>query len=95
MREASTGLKAAWRLQITGAGLWLRLANSIPGQKSPSLGESLDAAALVWSKAPVTVGANDTSPLIRFKDGFWLAIPLPAAGKSHARRPDNPCEWER
>jgi len=37
---------------------------------------------LVWSKAPVIVGAHDTGPLIRSKDGFWLAIPLPAAGKS-------------
>ena len=29
MREAGTGLKTAWRLQITGAGLGPRLANSI------------------------------------------------------------------
>jgi hypothetical protein len=30
------------------------------------------------------VGAHDTGPLIRSKNGFWLAIPLPAAG-SHGR----------
>ena len=29
MREAGTGLKTAWRGQITGAGLGRRLANSI------------------------------------------------------------------
>ena len=80
MREAGTGLKTAWRLQITGAGLGPRLANSIRSQNFPRSGESLDAAALVWSKAPVIVGAHDTGPLIRSKDGFWLAIPLPAAG---------------
>ncbi|MFT3687780.1 DUF6441 family protein [Paenirhodobacter sp.] len=82
MREAGTGLKSAWRLLITGAGLGPRLANSIRSQNFPRSGESLDAAALVWSKAPVIVGAHDTGPLIRSKNGFWLAIPLPAAGKS-------------
>jgi hypothetical protein len=28
------------------------------------------AAALVWSKAPVIVGAHDTGPLIRSKNGL-------------------------
>ena len=74
MREAGTGLKSAWRTQITGAGLGRRLANSIRNQNFPRSAESLDAAALVWSKAPVIVNAHDTGPLIRSKDGFWLAI---------------------
>jgi hypothetical protein len=81
MREAGTDLKSDWRGQITGAGLGQRLGNSIRSQNFPRSGESLDAAALVWSKAPVIVGAHDTGPLIRSKDGFWLAIPLPAAGR--------------
>jgi hypothetical protein len=49
MREAGTGLKTAWRGQITGAGLGRRLANSIQSQNFPRSGESLNAAALVWS----------------------------------------------
>ncbi len=32
MREASTGIKTAWRAQITGAGLGQRLANTIRSQ---------------------------------------------------------------
>ena len=80
MREAGTGLKSAWRTQITGAGLGTRLANSIRLASFPKSGDSLSAAALVWSNAPVIVGAHDTGPLIRSKDGFWLAIPTPAAG---------------
>ena len=95
MRIAGTGLKDAWRAQITGAGLGPRLANSIRSQNFPRSGESLDAAALVWSKAPVIVGAHDTGPLIRSKDGFWLAIPLPAAGKSLRGGRITPGEWER
>ncbi len=95
MREAGTGLKSDWRAQITGAGLGRRLANSIRNQTFPRSGESLDAAALVWSKAPVIIGAHDTGPLIRSKDGFWLAIPTPAAGKGARGRRLSPGEWER
>jgi hypothetical protein len=95
MREAGTGLKTAWRLQITGAGLGPRLANSIRNQNFPRSGESLDAAALVWSKAPVIVGAHDTGPLIRSKDGFWLAIPTEAAGRGLRGGKITPGEWER
>ncbi|MBJ6372754.1 DUF6441 family protein [Sedimentitalea arenosa] len=95
MREAGTGLKTAWRNQITGAGLGRRLANSIRSQTFPKAGESLNAAALVWSKAPVIVGAHDTGPLIRSKDGFWLAIPLPAAGRGRGGARMTPGEWER
>ncbi|MCE8523470.1 hypothetical protein KBY30_20995 [Ruegeria pomeroyi] len=95
MREAGTGLKTAWRGQITGAGLGTRLGNSIRSQTFPKAGESLNAAALVWSKAPVIVSAHDTGPLIRSKDGLWLAIPLPAAGKSLRGGRITPGEWER
>jgi hypothetical protein len=95
MREAGTELKTAWRAQITGAGLVRRLANSIRSQTYPRSGESLAAAALVWSKAPEIIGAHDTGPLIRSKSGFWLAIPLPAAGKSARGGRITPGEWER
>ena len=43
---------------------------------------SLNAAAVVWSKAPLIIGAHDAGPLIRAKNGVWLAIPTPAAGKA-------------
>lgn len=95
MRQAGTNLKSAWRAQITGAGLGMRLANSIRAANFPKSGESLNAAALVWSNAPVIVGAHDAGPLIRSKNGFWLAIPTPAAGKSTRGGKISPGEWER
>ena len=95
MREAGSDLKSAWRGQITQAGLGRRLANSIRSQTYPKAGESLKAAALVWSKAPQISGAHDTGPLIRSKDGFWLAIPTPAAGKGARGKALTPGEWER
>lgn len=95
MRQAGTSLKSAWRAQITGAGLGLRLANSIRAANFPKSGESLNAATLVWSNAPVILGAHDCGPLIRSKNGFWLAIPTPAAGKSTRGGKITPGEWER
>ena len=61
----------------------------------PKGGESLNAAALVWSNAPVIVGAHDSGPLIRSRNGFWLATPTAAAGKSTRGGRITPGEWER
>ena len=93
--EAGTNLKTAWRGQITGAGLGARLSRTIRSELYPKGQPSLNAAALIWSNAPVIVGAHDTGPLIRSKDGFWLAIPTAAAGKSARGGRISPGEWER
>ena len=95
MRVAGAGLKSDWRTQITRARLGQRLANTIRSKTFPAAGESLEAAALVWSNAPQIIGAHDTGPLIRSKDGFWLAIPTPAAGKGTRGKALTPGEWER
>lgn len=95
MAQAGAGLKSAWRGQITGEGLGQRLANTIRSQTYPKGRNSLDAAALVWSNAPVIIGAHDTGPLIRSGSGFWLAIPLPAAGKALGGRRITPGMWEQ
>ena len=93
--DAGTGLKTAWRGQITSAGLGQRLARTIRVTQYPKGKPSLNAAALVWSQAPVVLGAHDTGPLIRSRNGFWLAIPTPAAGKSTRGGRITPGEWER
>ena len=93
--EAGNSLKSSWRAQITGAGLGQRLARTIRSEQFPKGKTSLSAAALIWSKAPVIIGAHDTGPLIRSRDGFWLAIPTPAAGKSARGGRITPGEWER
>jgi hypothetical protein len=94
-REAGTTLKSAWRAQITGAGLGQRLARTIRSEQYPKGKPSLNAAALVWSKAPTIIGAHDTGPLIHSKAGFWLAIPTPAAGRGRGGARLTPGEWER
>jgi hypothetical protein len=94
-REAGTSLKTAWRSQITGAGLGTRLARTIRSEQYPKGQPSLNAAALVWSKAPDIVSAHDAGPLIRSRNGFWLTIPTTAAGKSRRGGRISPVEWER
>ena len=94
-REAGTSLKTAWRGQITGARLGTRLARTIRREQYPRGQPSLNAAALVWSKAPDIVSAHDTGPLIRSRNGFWLTIPTAAAGKSRRGGRITPVEWER
>jgi hypothetical protein len=94
-REAGNTLKTAWRAQINRAGLGARLARTIRSEQFPKGKPSLNAAALVWSKAPVIVSAHETGPLIRSRDGFWLAIPTPAAGKSTRGGRITPGQWER
>jgi len=95
MAEAGGELKQAWRRQITGAGLGHRLPRTIRNRTYPQQGDSLDAAAFVWSNAPEIIGAHDRGVLIRSKNGFWLAIPLPAAGKGRGGARLTPGEWEK
>ena len=95
LQAAGQELKADWRAQITRAGLGARLARTIRSQAYPKRGESLEAAALVWTKAPQIIGAHDSGPLIRSKSGFWLAIPTEAAGKGRGGKRLTPGDWEQ
>ena len=95
MDRAGRAVKRDWRGQIRGAGLGRRLANTIRAKRYPEGAASMDAAAFIWSKAPEIVGAHDRGALIRSKDGFWLAIPLPAAGKGTRGKRMTPGDWER
>lgn len=87
-------IKSAWRGEITGAGLGTRLANTVRAQAYPQAAASLDAAALIWTRASKIVGSFERGAVIRAKDGFWLAVPLPAAMKSGRGGRITPGEWE-
>ncbi|KFI32642.1 hypothetical protein CG51_00755 [Haematobacter missouriensis] len=95
VRDAGTGLRDDWRGQITRAGLGPRVARTIRSATYPKGRDSLNAAAMVWSRAPVIVEAHNTGPVIRSADGFWLAIPTEAAGKSRRGGRITPLEWEQ
>jgi hypothetical protein len=89
-------LKAAWRAQVTGAGLGRRLANAIRANRYPRSGESITAASLVFSRAAEITDAFDRGLLIRSKHGRWLAIPTVEAGtRGVGRARITPGGWER
>jgi hypothetical protein len=83
-----------FRGQIDAAGLGRRLAGTIRTQVYPRGGVSPNAAALIWSKAPEIVGAHERGALIRSQNGFFLAIPTPAAGRGSRSARMTPGEWE-
>lgn len=95
MRTASVALKENWRSQIRGAGLGSRLANVIRSDVYPKGRQSLNAAAMVWAKAPEIIGSHERGALIRSTSGFWLAIPTKAAGKGSKGGRITPIEWEQ
>ena len=72
-RDAGRGLKAELRRQVGSAGLGQRLANSWRDIHYDNPG--LDAASLVYTKAPQIIRAFDEGALIRSKRGRFLAIP--------------------
>jgi hypothetical protein len=72
-KEAGRGLRTELRRQVASAGLGQRLANSWRDRHYPN--RKLDAATLVYTKAPQIVRAFDDGAVIRSKRGRFLAIP--------------------
>src|ERR687892_2806237 len=71
-RDAGRGLRTELRRQVASAGLSQRLANS--WRDRHYLNQKLDAASLVYTKAPQIVRAFDEGAVIRSKRGRFLAI---------------------
>lgn len=93
LRGRAAMLKSDWRGQVASAGLGGRLANTVRSQVYPAQ-PSLNAAGLVYTKAPKIIGAHESGAVITAKNGFWLAIPLPGAGKGRGGGKITPGEWE-
>jgi hypothetical protein len=72
-RNAGRGLKTELRQQVAGAGLGQRLANSWRDKHYPN--QRLDAASLVYTKAPQIIRAFDEGAVIRSRRARFLAIP--------------------
>ena len=100
MRDAADGLKQDLREDVVAAGLGERLSRTWRGKTFPEVGESAEAAAYVWSRAPKIVDAFDRGVVIRSARGLFLAIPTAAAGKSGrsavgSREKITPEGWQR
>lgn len=93
---ATQGMKGELRGQIERAGLGRRLANTWRSKTYPADRRSLKPGGFVWSKAPEIVSTFAEGAKITAKNGQFLAIPLPAAGKyADGRKRVTPGSWER
>jgi len=72
-REAGQNLRTELRRQVASAGLGQRLANSWRDKHYPN--QNLDAATLVYTKAPQIIRAFDDGAVIRRRRRRFLAIP--------------------
>jgi hypothetical protein len=81
-REGGRGLKTELRRQVTSAGLGQRLGNSWRDKHYDNRG--IDAASLVYSKAPQIIRAFDEGAVIRSRRGRFLAIPTENAPRKGA-----------
>lgn len=81
MGEATLLLKRDLADDVQAAGLGNRLGKTWRSQVYPQSGNSLDPAGWVWTKAPLLIDVFDRGTTIRGRDGLWLAIPTPNAGK--------------
>jgi hypothetical protein len=94
-RDAGRGLKTELRRQVSSAGLGQRLANSWRDRHYPN--QQLDAASLIYTRAPQIIRAFDEGVVIRSRRGRFLAIPTentsrkacpPPGGCFARKRPD-------
>jgi Family of unknown function (DUF6441) len=91
-REAGPALRTELRRQVASARLGQRLANSWRDKHYPN--QRLDAASLVYTKAPQIIRAFDEGALIRSKRGRFLAIPTAnAPRKCNDGRPIKPSRF--
>ena len=76
-KEAGRDLKTELRRQVASAGLGQRLARTWRDRHYDNRG--IDAASLIYTKAPQIIRAFDEGAVIRSRSGLWLAIPTPNA----------------
>jgi hypothetical protein len=82
-RDPARRLKNALRRRVGSAGLGQRVANSWRDRHYPN--RNLDAATLVYTKAPQLVRAFNDGVMIRSTRGRFLAIPTESAPRKGNR----------
>ena len=80
-REAGRGLNTELRRQVASAELGQRLARAWQDQHYPN--RKLDAASLIYTKAPQIIRAFDEGAVMRSRRGRFLAIPTESAEEGH------------
>lgn len=84
LHKAANSLKAVLRQQVSGAGLGRKVGNAWRNQFYEN--QRIDAAALVYSKAPEIHRAFNYGVTIRARGGKYLAIPAKVQKVGRFRR---------
>lgn len=92
--SAANGLKADLRAQVQAAKLGTRVSNAWRSAAFPKTGDSLNAAAVVWTNAPHIIAAFDRGVPIRARNKSYLAIPTRDAPKgTYLGKRITPSNW--
>lgn len=95
MREEADEFKQDWRDAILDAGLGHKLANTIRNEVYPRTQNSLDPAAVIWTKAPEIIESYALGATIRpANGGRYLWIPTDEVPKKRNGRALDPQEVE-
>lgn len=81
MRSVASGFKNEMRAQTLRGGLGQKMARSWRGDVYPRAQESIEAAAVVYTKAEKAMSAFEEGSTIRARSGGWLAVPTENAPK--------------
>jgi hypothetical protein len=93
--KAAEGLKGDLRSHVKAAGLGEKLANSIRSAVYPKGRTSIEAAGLVWTKAPNILEGYELGATLRAKTKRLLAIPTADTPKKRNGQALSPDEVEK
>jgi hypothetical protein len=81
VKDISNHIKDDLRAQVVNAGLGSKMSKTWKTHFYPAGRKSLSATGLIYPDMPKVIRAFSEGAVIRSKDGFFLAIPTPAAPK--------------
>lgn len=88
-------VQGRYREALVRAGLGNKLPRTIRTRTYPQNGASIEAATLIWSKAPHILAGLTTATTITGTGGNWLAIPTENAPKRLMRKRITPDIYEQ
>lgn len=77
--QGTIGLRDEYRDQVESSGLGPKMAKTWKHKRYPASGNSIGTAGLVYADQPQVIRAFMGGTLIKSTDGFFLAVPTPAA----------------
>jgi hypothetical protein len=94
-KYATNNTKARLR-QATAGPLGPRVANAWRDEQYPNAqGLGVDSRGMVWTRAPNIIASAEDAPLIRAREGVYLAVPTAAAGVGPGGRRITPNEFKK